>query len=270
VVVELAAQAIGPLHDRTALLIGAGKISSITARSLVRAGLRWILIANRTYERAQELAIHLNGSAVRFDALEASLKQADVVICSTGAPHTVLHADTVRKAQEARGGRPLLIADLAVPRDVDPGIASIPGVRLINVDDLDRRAKTDHCPTAPVCREVRSIVGQKLIFSGWCNARRCASVIQALHLNAGSICRPKCGTPCGGWGADAPSGANDPSHGQGDYRKITPRADGRLRELPRTEDAVSYIRIIRTCTASMRRPPPVRRIQSISKTKASR
>jgi glutamyl-tRNA reductase len=188
VVVEMAEQALGPLHERTALLIGAGKISSITARALVRAGLRCILIANRTFEKAQKLAQNLNGTAVHFDALDEVLAQADIVICSTGAPHIVLHADVVAKAQAARGERPLLVADLAVPRDADPGIASIPGVILANIDDLEVIVKTGRPLTASVYQAVQTLVGQELEeFRQWIAARRCVPLIQALQTRAEAI-----------------------------------------------------------------------------------
>lgn len=188
IVVEMAEQALGPINERTALLVGAGKISSITARALVRAGLRCILVANRTFEKAQKLAQSLNGTAVRFDALDEVLARADIVICSTGAPHLVLHADSVAKAQRTRGGRPLLVADLAVPRDADPQIAVIPGVRLANIDDLDTLVKTGHPLTASVCREVEAIVDQELDgFRRWYTARRCAPLIRALHERAEAI-----------------------------------------------------------------------------------
>jgi glutamyl-tRNA reductase len=190
IVVEMAEQALGPLHDRTALLIGAGKISSITARALVKAGLRCILIANRTFEKAQKLARNLNGTAVHFDALDEVLTQADIVICSTGAPHLVLHAEAVAKAQQARRGRPLLVADLAVPRDADPNIASIPGVKLVNIDDLEVTVKTGHPVTASICHTVETIVRQELEgFQQWCDTRRCAPVILALHSKAEAIYR---------------------------------------------------------------------------------
>jgi len=190
VVVELAEQVLGPLHDRTALLIGAGKISAITARALVKAGLRCIMIANRTFEKAQKLARNLNGTAVHFDALSDVLTQADIVICSTGAPHIVLHADAVAKAQAARGDRPLLVADLAVPRDADPNIASIPGVQLANIDDLEIIVKTSHPLTASVYQEVETIVQQELEgFCRWVGVRRCVPVIQALHDKAETIYR---------------------------------------------------------------------------------
>ena len=188
VVVEMAEQAFGPLNDRTALLIGAGKISSITARALVKAGLRCVLIANRTFEKAQKLAKNLNGTAVHFDVLDEVLMKTDIVICSTGAPHIVLHADAVEKAQKIRFGRPLLIADLAVPRDADPRIASIAGVQLANIDDLEIIVKTCHPLTASIFQEAEAIVREELEdFCQWCNARRCAPVIRALHSKAESI-----------------------------------------------------------------------------------
>lgn len=188
VVVEVAAETFGPLNERTALLIGAGKISSITARALVKAGLRCILIANRTFEKAQKLAKNLKGTAVRFDSLDEVLSKADIVICSTGAPHIVLHAGVVSKAQKIRRNRPLLIADLAVPRDADPEITSIPGVILANIDDLEIIVKTSHPLTASIYREVENIVQQELDgFCQWCNARCCKPVIQALHSKAETI-----------------------------------------------------------------------------------
>ncbi len=188
VVVELAEQVFGPLKDRTALLIGAGKISSITAKALVKAGLRCVMIANRTYERAQKLAKSLNGIAVHFDSLDETLTRADIVICSTGAPHVILHADTVSKAQQARNDRPLLIADLAMPRDVDRQVVSIPGVRLTNIDDLGDIAKTCHPLTASVYQAAEKIVRQELEdFCDWLAARRCAPLIEALHQKAESI-----------------------------------------------------------------------------------
>jgi glutamyl-tRNA reductase len=188
VVVELAEQTFGPLYERTALLIGAGKISSITARALARAGLHCVLIANRTFEKAQKLAKNLNGTAVHFDALEEVLAKADIVICSTGAPHIVLHADAVAKAQAARGYCPMLVADLAVPRDADPQIASIPSVELANIDDLEIIVKTGHPLTASVYREVETIVGEELDdFCQWCNTRRCVPIIQAIQHKAEAI-----------------------------------------------------------------------------------
>ena len=200
VVAELAEQTFGSIHRRTALLVGAGKISSLTGRALVDAGLRCILVANRSFERAQKLAASLNGvdqkgpeqsaQAVRFDALAEHLKTADIVICSTGAPHIVLHLPTVAAALEGRQGRQLLIADLAVPRDVEPAIANLPGVTLVNIDDLKGLVEARHPLTLAVLQAAEAIVAQTLEeFCAWHEARRCAPLIRALQDKAQAICQ---------------------------------------------------------------------------------
>jgi glutamyl-tRNA reductase len=184
--------------------------------------------------------------AVHFDALDETLTQADIVICSTGAPHIVLHADTVRKAQEARKNRPLLIADLAVPRDADPQIASIPGVRLTNIDDLEIIVKTGHPLTASVCKEVEEIVEQELeSFHHWWDARRCASIIQALHLKAESIYQAEVQQTLRRMGSLTPRQEQlVQAMGKAIAGKLLHEPTLCLRELPPDEDATAYIEMI--------------------------
>ncbi len=198
IVVEMAQELFGPLADRTALLIGAGKMGSIAGQALVRAGLRCVLVANRTFDRAQQLAARLGGRAVRFDALTENLAAADIVICSTAAPHLVLHAEDVRRALARRHSSPLplsaspclLIADLAVPRDVDPAVADIPGVRLADIDDLDALVRAHHPLAVAVRDAAEAIVDEELAgFRAWLAARCCAPVIQALRARADAICQ---------------------------------------------------------------------------------
>jgi len=246
IVVEMAEQALGPLHERTALLIGAGKISSITARALVKAGLRCILIANRTFEKAGKLARNLNGTAVRFDALDEFLTQADIVICSTGAPHIVLHAEAVEKAQRMRFGRPLLIADLAVPRDTDPQIDTIPGVTLANIDDLDSTVKTSHPLTTCICQEVEAIIQQELeAFRDWCNARRCVPVIQALHHKAEVIYQAEVEQTLRRLGPLTPCQERlVQAMGKAIAGKLLHEPTVRLRELSPEEDLPAYLELI--------------------------
>ena len=246
VVVEMAEQAFGPLDDRTALLIGAGKISAITARALVKAGLRCIMIANRTFEKAQKIAGNLGGTAVHFDMLENVLMQADIVICSTGAPHTVLHADAVAKAQKMRFGRPLLVADLAVPRDADPNIASIPGVQLANIDDLDVIVKTGHPLTTSVYQSVETIVREELEeFRQWCNARRCAPVIQALHNKAESIYHAEVEQTLRRLGPLSPQQEHMvEAMGKAIANKLLHEPTIRLRELSPDEDPSAYLELV--------------------------
>ena len=199
IVVEMAQETFGSLAERTALLIGAGKMSSITGQALVRAGLRCVLVANRTFDRAQRLAATLGGRAVRFDALAENLAAADIVICSTGAPHLVLHADEVRRVLErGRAVAPrdpdveasrLLVVDLAVPRDADPAIAAIPGVRLADIDDLEALVRANHPLAVAVRQAAEGIVREELNdYRAWQDARCCVPVIQALRERAEMIC----------------------------------------------------------------------------------
>lgn len=189
IVVELALEIYPNLANRRALLIGAGKISAMTARGLTQAGLRCILVANRTYERALKLAARFGGQAVHFDSLPDVLADADIVICSTGAPHTVLHPAAVKAAMRLRPQRPILIADLAVPRDVEPAVGSIPGVHLVDIDDLDAHARRSSLNTgARECAEaiVEEEVGE---FCAWLRQRRYTTLIAAIQERAEAICQ---------------------------------------------------------------------------------
>jgi glutamyl-tRNA reductase len=188
VVVDLARELSPNLEQRCALLIGAGKISAMTARALAKAGLRFILVTNRTFEHAQKLAAAYGGQAVHFDALPESLAAADIVICSTGAPHIVLHAGEVAEAMLARPQRPLLIADLAVPRDADPHIAAIPNVRLVDIDGLQETALKH--PLAGVVHEcIECIVAEETeAFRNWLCTRRRSAVIRQLTQKAEALC----------------------------------------------------------------------------------
>jgi len=188
IVVELSQQILGSLDHCTALLVGAGKISSMTARALAAAGLSCILVANRTFERAQKLAASLAGQAVHFDQLPRYLAQADIVICSTGAPHTVLHTPAVQEAMATRPARPMLVADLAVPRDVDPEVAQIHGVHLCDIDDLDHLVRAHHPLAASTRSRAEEIAQEELAcFEIWIENRRNADLICALNRHANRI-----------------------------------------------------------------------------------
>jgi len=136
VAVDLAEDALGTLHDRHVLIIGAGETAELTAAALHEHGVGSVVVTNRRPQRAQELAQRFGGRTVSFDELPSELAQADIVISSTAAPHAILGVEEVDAVMEGRHDRPLLLIDLAVPRDVDPDCAGLPGVRVANVDDL--------------------------------------------------------------------------------------------------------------------------------------
>ncbi|GAB4544009.1 MAG: glutamyl-tRNA reductase [Anaerolineae bacterium] len=132
----LAGQKMEHLDNRVVLVMGAGEMGQIAARSLAARGARSIIIANRTYDRGLALARELNGEVMTFDRQAEALARADIVVTATDAPHIIVTPEKVRKAMARRPERPMLIIDIAVPRDTDPAVADIPGVRLFDIDDL--------------------------------------------------------------------------------------------------------------------------------------
>jgi glutamyl-tRNA reductase len=133
----LAQQVFGELKGKRVLLLGAGKTSEAAARNLASRGARIASVANRTPAHGEELARKLGATAIPFDELATELEQTDIVVASTSAPGLVVARETVAAALRARRGRSLLLVDLAVPRDLDPGINELEGCFLYDIDDLE-------------------------------------------------------------------------------------------------------------------------------------
>ncbi len=132
----LAEQVFGDLAGRRVLLIGAGKVGELALRNLASRGADVAFVANRSLDRAEELAQRFGGTALPLERVEAELARADVVLSSTSAPGWIVERDTVERALPARRGRPLFLIDLAVPRDLDPSIHELEGCYLYDIDDL--------------------------------------------------------------------------------------------------------------------------------------
>jgi glutamyl-tRNA reductase len=141
VAVNLAEKIFGHLKDSEVMILGAGEMSRITAQSLVSRGAKSIFVANRSFDRAQELATEMGGSAVHFDDWQSVLERVDVVISSTGAPHAIVKRADVEKARRVRKYRPLFFIDIAVPRDIDPEVGEIEEVYLYDIDTLEQLAE---------------------------------------------------------------------------------------------------------------------------------
>lgn len=135
--VELGKKIFDSLKGCTVLLIGAGEMAELSARHLVNAGASRVLIVNRTEETARQLADEFGASTVPFDLLDQALSEADVVICSTGAPTYVLTESQARRALERRRNRPTCFIDISVPRNIDPAVGKVPNVFLFDIDDLE-------------------------------------------------------------------------------------------------------------------------------------
>src|ERR1700749_2546547 len=136
VAVELARKIFGSLEGRKILLVGAGKMSEQAARHLMSQGASSVLVANRTHERAEQLAQRFGGRAIGFDDLYANADQADIVITSTGSAQAVFRREHAQHFLQQRRGRPMFFIDIAVPRDVDPEVNKLDGIFLYDIDDL--------------------------------------------------------------------------------------------------------------------------------------
>ena len=152
VAVDLAKKIFGNLQGKSVYLVGAGKMCELSARHLVAHGAKQIYVANRTFERAVALAKKFNGQAVPFEQLYETVPNADIVISSTGAPHTIFGREHGEKFLNRRKNRPMFFIDIAVPRDIDPEMNKLDGIFVYDIDDLqqvvsshiaDRRTEAD-------------------------------------------------------------------------------------------------------------------------------
>ncbi|HEX3557856.1 MAG TPA: glutamyl-tRNA reductase [Pyrinomonadaceae bacterium] len=135
--VELGRKIFGSLKGATVLLVGAGEMAELAAQHLAGAGATRVLVANRTFEAAQKLAVKFGGEAIEFDALEQSLAEADIVICSTGAQAYVITTEMAERARASRRNRPAFFIDISVPRNVDPDVGKLGNLFVFDVDDLE-------------------------------------------------------------------------------------------------------------------------------------
>jgi len=152
VAVELAKKIFGSLEGKHVFLVGAGKMSELAAKHLLAHGAGSIFVANRTHDRAVELAGRFQGEAIRFDELYDTADRADIVISSTGAPHAIFRREHGVKFLQRRKNRPMFFIDIAVPRDVDPEMNRLDGIFVYDIDDLqsvvasnlsDRKSEAD-------------------------------------------------------------------------------------------------------------------------------
>jgi glutamyl-tRNA reductase len=188
--VELAKKIFGGLQGKTILLVGAGEMSELAARHLLRQGVERILIANRTYARAEELAEAFQGTPVAFDRLPEVLPEVDIVIASTGAPGYVVTAEMVAAALRRRRNRLLFLIDIAVPRDIDPAAGEIENVYLYNIDHLQDVVDANRETRLAEAKKAEGIVAEEVaVFEAWFNALAVVPTIVALRGKMEGIVR---------------------------------------------------------------------------------
>ncbi|MBV8304204.1 MAG: glutamyl-tRNA reductase [Acidimicrobiia bacterium] len=180
--VDMAARRLGTLHGKRILLLGAGDVGESMAHAVAGIAGAQVFIANRTWDRAVALASRIGGRAVQLDGLAGALAEVDVLLTSTGAPSAIVDQSDLAPAVEDRNGRPLLVVDVAMPRDVDPAIAELPGVELLDLDDVRAFVEAGLAERRREVARVRSIVDEERDrFTDSVTAREVAPTISALR-----------------------------------------------------------------------------------------
>ena len=188
VAADLAREAIPDLGGRRGLVVGGGRMAEATARALMERGLGELVVINRTVGTAREIAERLGGMGLGFDCLGEELGKADVVVCSTDAPHPVISAEQVTVALDDRPTRPMVLIDIAVPRDVEPAASGVHGVVLFDIDDLERVVAQHRDEREEHARRAEVIVGEEVErYAAWRTGLAVTPVITSLREMAEAI-----------------------------------------------------------------------------------
>jgi len=188
--VAMAIDRLGTLSGRRVLLLGAGDMAEGMAVAIGAAGDVDIVVANRTWDTAKALAARFEGRAVRLSDLPAELAQADVLLTSTGATNIMLEHADLTTAMERRNSRPMLIVDIAMPRDVDPAAGEVEGVTLLDMDDLRRFVDAGVAERRRESTRARALIEEELVrYRALTTAREAAPLVTALRDHAESIRR---------------------------------------------------------------------------------
>ena len=188
VAVQLAAGFLGSLSGRRVLVIGAGENAELTARALRDRGVEALFVANRRYDRALGLAKRFGGRAIAFDDLPRELEQADIVVSSTGAPHQIVGREELEYVAATRMGRPLVLIDLAIPRDIAPGVRDCPGIALYDMDDLQREVTRNLGAREAEAEEALVLIGEEVArFEQWLASLDVVPTISALRRRGDEV-----------------------------------------------------------------------------------
>ena len=186
VALQHAVRAVGPLAGRSVLIVGAGSMGALAGATLRRAGVGPVVVANRSTANAERLALSLEGRGVGLDTLAEELVTADVLVASTGATGVVVSRDVVARAVAQRDGRPLAVLDLALPRDVDPMVRTLPGVTLVDLEALQTAlGGTDGGAGVDAAREI--VAEEVGAFLTWQRASRVQPTVVALRSRADEV-----------------------------------------------------------------------------------
>jgi glutamyl-tRNA reductase len=186
--VELAKKIFSNLGEKTVLLVGAGEMAKLAAQHLVNHGVRRVMITTRDTVSALELAKRFNGVAIPFEEFRQEIAEADIVLCSTGASHYLIHAEDVQRAVRIRMNRPIFLIDISVPRNIDPGVREVDNAFLFDIDDLETRIEQNReerrCEAAKAERLVEAEVA---VIRQWMKSLEVTPTIVALRKRVEDI-----------------------------------------------------------------------------------
>lgn len=186
--VQLTKKVFQDLTGKTVMLVGAGKMSELTAKHLLSSGVETVMITNRSYDRAVTMAKTFNGRPVKFDDFIEEMSAADIVISSTGAPHTVIKKDAMKKVMAKRRGRPIFLIDIAVPRDIDSDVNDVENVYLYDIDDLQSVVDSNLEERTREAKEAEIIIRQEVQeFLSWLSTLEVIPTIADLRRRAERI-----------------------------------------------------------------------------------
>jgi glutamyl-tRNA reductase len=188
VAVALAREQLGSLRGREVVIVGTGETSELAARALADSGVRTVFVASRRRDRAVSLAKRYGGDSVAFDELPQALERADIVVAATASPHLLLEARELAAVMQDRGQRPLMLIDLAVPRDIDASCGEIDGVSLYDIDDLEAVVARNRRVRQAEARKAEGIVEEEIqSFASWLGSLEVLPTLAALRSKADGI-----------------------------------------------------------------------------------
>jgi glutamyl-tRNA reductase len=183
--VELAKKIFTDLSERSFMLLGAGEMAELAARHLITNGVKEVMVANRTYERACDLAQEFNGRPVKFEEFIHEMVHADIIICSTGAPDYIVRKNEMHKVMKERKQRQVFLIDISVPRNIDPEINGLENVYLYNIDDLQGVVDANVSERQQEAEKAEKIVEDEIeTFLKWQSSLDSVPTIKALRERA--------------------------------------------------------------------------------------
>jgi glutamyl-tRNA reductase len=200
VAVDLAQDVLGGLQERHVVILGAGETSELTAQALASQGVGTIFVANRHADRALSLAQRFGGSVVGLDGLPDRLLEADIVVSSTSSPHPIVGSEELELVMAQRAGRPLLLIDIAVPRDIDSRCGDLDGVTLYDIDDLQAVVKRNLGARAEVTPQAEEIVEEEIHrFARWLGQLETLPTVTALREHGNTLVEQVLAENSGRW-----------------------------------------------------------------------